>query len=127
MTHAAEPTPSPDPLDELVDELIAWGDLLGRLVSQMYEFKAQTPEMASVVVPDFAHTVIRNRLIDMAARYLDEDIEAAAQLVGEVTKTVCEEVFHVPVEQLHESRRAFHTKSRGNGGPPRARPRKRRR
>lgn len=127
MTHAAEPTSPLDPLDELVDELIAWGDLLGRLISQMYQFKGQTPGMASVVITDFAHTVIRNRLIDMATGYLDVEIQAAAQLVGEVTKTVFEEVYHRPVEQLHESRRAFHTKDRGRGGRPNGRRGNRRR
>jgi hypothetical protein len=126
MNGDASSTPS-DALDELVDQLLNCGGVLGQMVGHM--IKAQAAREAdpdSMPVPEVAHGVIRDALGDLAGRHPDRDLETAARIVEEATNAICQNVFLLPAPEppltapgprrrAEFSRRARRLRRRGSG------------
>jgi hypothetical protein len=96
MTNQPHPNQPRDVLDELVEQLLMCGGVLSQMINHMAEYEASgrsapdTPPLLEV-----AHELIRSVLGPVSARHPGAELEAAAQIVEEVTTEICDEIFFV--------------------------------
>ena len=96
MTQQDSANKRPDPLDELVTQLLSCGGVLSQIVSHMVRWEAagrSAPDVAPI--PEVAHSLIRSVIDALRTRYSRRDILVAAKIVDDVTKAICEEIFAV--------------------------------
>jgi hypothetical protein len=83
-----------DPLDQLVDKLLASGGVFSQIIHHMLECERSQPsadELAPVL--EVAHSLVRSVVGEVGRRYSRRDILIASRVVDEVTEAVCEEIF----------------------------------
>jgi len=99
MTDPLDEPKPPDPLDDLVTELLDCGGVLSQIISHMLSFRAakrSAPDAAPI--PEVAHSVIRGVVDDIHKRHSKRDIKVAARIVKEATDAISEGVFCVGPE-----------------------------
>jgi hypothetical protein len=90
-------------VEELVTELLGCGAVLSQMISQMVEFEASgrsAPDAAPI--PTVAHELIAGVLTDIKHRHSRRDLKVAAAIVGEVTESICQNIFFVDLDKLEE-------------------------
>ena len=90
---------SPDPLDELVTQLLECGGVLSQIIGRMIEFQAagrSTPDAAPI--PEVAHSLIRGVLDGICTRHSKRDLRMAAKIIAEATEATCDNIFYVGPE-----------------------------
>ena len=99
MSNQHNPHHAPEPLDELVSELLAVGAVLSQMIAGMVEFEASgrsAPDAAPI--PEVAHSLIRDVLDGVQKRHSKRDIRVAAKIVAESTHAICEDIFIVNMD-----------------------------
>jgi hypothetical protein len=89
----------PDPLDELVTQLLDCGGVLSQIVARMAEFQAAgrlAPD--HVPIPEVARTLLRDVLDEVVERHSIRDVRVAAEIIAESTDAICEGIFYVGPE-----------------------------
>ena len=89
----------PDPIDELVTQLLECGGVLSQIVSRMVEFQAagrSAPDAAPI--PEVAHSLIQGVLDGVRKRHSKRDIRVAATIIAEATEAIGENIFYVGPE-----------------------------
>jgi hypothetical protein len=90
---------SPDPLDELVTQLLECGGVLSQIIGRMIEFQAagrSAPDAAPK--PEAAHSLIRDVLNGVGKRHCKRDIRMAAQIIAEATEPMCDNIIYAGPE-----------------------------
>jgi hypothetical protein len=101
MSQQADTYKPPDPLDELVEQLLSCGGVLSQMLAGMLEFDASgrsSPDAAPI--PDTMRTLIRSVVTGVGKRYSKRDLRVAAAIVDQVTDSICEEIYYIPPEAL---------------------------
>lgn len=100
MTDHSKSSPEgparPEPLDDVIAELLDCGGVLSQIITAMVEFQAggrAMPDQAPV--PEIAHSVIRGVTGGLTERFSPVDLETAATIVHEVTEVLCNELYVV--------------------------------
>jgi hypothetical protein len=96
MTDHIDPPVHPDPLDELVSELLGVGAVLSQIISNMVRFQAagkSAPDAAPI--PEIAHRLIRDVVGDLRSRHSKRDLRVAAAIIGEATNAIADNLFFV--------------------------------
>jgi hypothetical protein len=99
MTDNRSSQKAPEPLDELVHELLECGAVLSQMISRMVEFEASgrgAPDAAPI--PEIAHFLIRDVSKHLRHQYSRRDLRIAAKLVNQVTEAICSDIYYVPPE-----------------------------
>jgi hypothetical protein len=116
--------PTADALDALIAPLLDCGGVLSQIISHMSEFEASglaspdTPPILKV-----AHSMIRSVLGDVSERHTEAEIRVSAEIVGQVTTALCDELVLVPPDEISRMRGG----SDSGDAHPRRRPSTRRR
>jgi hypothetical protein len=93
------PPKSPDPqaaVAELAGQLLGCGAVLSQIISHMVRTQAageSSPDAAPI--PTAAHEVVGDVIADLTRRHSDEELKAAAAIVGEATDAICNDVYLV--------------------------------
>ena len=97
MTDPTKSSPDrPEPLDEVIAELLDCGGVLSQIITAMVEFQAggrPTPDQAPT--PEIAHSVVRGVTIGLTERFSAVDLTTTAAVVHEVTEALCNDLFVV--------------------------------
>jgi hypothetical protein len=94
MCDRVERNQPPDPLDHLIDKLMASGGVFSQIIHHMLEFEhspAGSDELAAVL--EVAHSLVRSVMGGVGERHSLRDIRIASSVVDDVTNVICEEVF----------------------------------
>jgi hypothetical protein len=97
------PHQPPDPLDELVLELLSIGGALSQIIARMLESTRSgrsSPDAAPI--PDIAFGLIRSVLGPVARKHSKRDIRASAKIVRKVTDQICNEIYLISPEYFDE-------------------------
>jgi hypothetical protein len=101
MTNKLSFHKAPEPLDELVHELLECGGVLSQMISRMVEFEASgrgAPD--AVPIPETAHKLIRDVSKDVRHRHSRRDLRTAAKIVKQVTDAICSDIYYIPPEEI---------------------------
>ena len=100
-----ELTRPPEPLDELVTQLLACGAVLSQMIGGMIEFERSGRSAPDAPpIPEVAHSLIRDVLRDAKLRHSKRDVRVAATIVSEATDAICENIFSVDPELIDQWR-----------------------
>jgi hypothetical protein len=99
-----DPCPAHPAVDALVAQLLACGGALSQIISHMSEFEASglsSPDAPPII--DVAHSLIRDVIRDLPERHSEDEIQASAEIVEQVTTAICENIFFVPPTEIRRS------------------------
>jgi hypothetical protein len=98
--------PPPDPLDELVTQLLDCGGALSQMICHMAKYEASGLGADNVVpIPEVAHSLIRDVLGTVRKAHSKRDIRIAARIVEEATDRIANEIYLVSPDFIEENRR----------------------
>jgi hypothetical protein len=96
MAAALAPEREADAFDELAAELLDCGGVLSQMIAGMVAHQASADGSTEyVAIPEAARALLREVLDDVSDRHSADDATIAAQLVGEVTDALTNDVFLV--------------------------------
>jgi hypothetical protein len=99
MTEHHDSSKPPEPLDDLVTELLECGAALSQIIDHMVQFQASGRSAPDAVpIPEIAHSLIRGVLTGVRKGYSKRDIKVAAKIVKDATSAICEDIFFVGPE-----------------------------
>jgi hypothetical protein len=97
--------PRPDPLDELVTQLLECGGALSQMICHMVKFEASGLGADNVVpIPEVAHSLVRDVLRSVRKEHSKRDIRIAARIVEEATDRIANEIFLMSPDFIEEVR-----------------------
>ncbi|HUA47446.1 MAG TPA: hypothetical protein VMA77_19580 [Solirubrobacteraceae bacterium] len=97
-------SPTADPLDALLDQLLACGAALSQIIGRMQEFEASglsSPNAPPIL--EVAHSLIRDVNAAIPERHTDEEIRVSAAIVEQVTTAICENIFFLPPSEIRRT------------------------
>ncbi len=99
MTDQLDSYKPPDPLDELVEQLLDIGGVLSQIIDRMIQFDASGRSAPDAVpVPEMAHSLIRDVVGDLRKEFSKRDLRVAARIVEQTTGAICNNLFFVGPE-----------------------------
>ena len=100
-----EPSPTPDLLDVLVDQLLACGAPISQMMARMQEAEASGLSSPDAPPPfEIAHSLIRSVVDDLTERYSDDEIRVCSEIVAQATIAICENIFIIPPSEMRRLR-----------------------
>ena len=97
--HIRGATPR-DGLDDLVAELLQCGGVLSQIMSQMSQCESSgrsAPDAAPI--PETTHSLICGVLREVTRKHSSRDLKVAARIINEVTETILENIFFMPLDE----------------------------
>jgi hypothetical protein len=87
-------TDPPNPIDDLVTELLECGAVLSQIISHMVAYQAAgraAPDAAPI--PEVAHELLRGAMPGVTKQHSRRDIKVAAKIVRQATAEIGDNIF----------------------------------